>query len=269
MDSLGRVAFWLLMCLLPAAAQTTPQEKKIPEKNPFDSAADVAAGRQYFLGHCAYCHGPEGEGGRGINLTTGRYRFGGSDRELFRTIQKGIPESEMPGSRLSDNEVWKIVAYVRRLATAGADEKAPGDPVAGKTVYETKGACAQCHVVEGQGGRLGPELSEIGLRRSLKFLRESLTDPSAYMADNYRAVAVLTRTGEKITGIRLNEDDYSIQLRDTREYLRSFRRSNLKEVKREKESLMPAYGSVLSASELENLVAYLSSLRGKSFWLRR
>ncbi len=261
MYRLRSVACWLLMCLLPAAAQ------KIPEKNPFDSPADVAAGRQYFLGHCAYCHGPEGEGGRGINLTTGRYRLGGSDRELFRTIQVGIPGSEMPGSRLLDNEIWKIVAYVRRLAMAGADEKAPGDAAVGRTVYEAKGNCAQCHVVEGQGGSLGPELSEIGLRRSLKFLRESLTAPSAYIADNYRAVIVITRTGEKITGIRLNEDDYSVQLRDTRENLRSFRKSSLKEQKREKESLMPPYGSVLSASEMENLVAYLSSLRGRT-WLR-
>jgi putative heme-binding domain-containing protein len=244
-------------------AAQTPPEKEIPEKNPFDSAADAAAGRQYFMGHCALCHGPEGEGGRGINLTTGRYRMGGSDRELFRTIEKGIPESEMPGSDLSENEIWRIVAFVRRLATAGAEERAPGDPAAGKLVYEGKGMCAPCHVVGDTGGRLGPELSEVGLRRSLKFLRESLTHPAAYIGDNYRTVTVLTRTGEPITGIRLNEDDYSIQIRDIRENLRSFLKSDLKEVKREGRSLMPAYGSTLSAVEMENVVAYLSSLRGK------
>ena len=249
-------------CVLAGAAQTEP-EKEIPEKNPFDTAEDAATGRQYFLGHCAQCHGPEGEGGRGLNLTTGRYRLGGSDRELFRTIRRGIPGSEMPGSRLSENELWRIVAYVRRLGTAGAEEKAPGDPAAGKTIYESKGGCPQCHVADSRGGNLGPDLSEIGLRRALKFLRQSLTDPEAYVAPNYRTVTVVTRQGEQITGIRLNEDDYSIQLRDTRDNLRSYLKSNLKEVKLEKRSLMPAYGSALSAPEIENLVAYLSSLRGK------
>jgi cytochrome c oxidase cbb3-type subunit III len=262
MNSIFSLACCLMLLGISWAAQAPP-EKEIPEKNPFDSAADAAAGRQYFMGHCALCHGPEGEGGRGINLTTGRYRMGGSDRELFRTIQKGIPESEMPGTGLSENEIWRIVAFVRRLATAGAEEKAPGDPAAGKLVYEGKGMCAPCHVVGDGGGRLGPELSEVGLRRSLKFLRESLDNPAAYIADNYRTVTVLTSTGEPVTGIKLNEDDYSIQVRDIRDNLRSFLKSDLKEVKRESRSLMPAYGSTLSAVEIENVVAYLSSLRGK------
>lgn len=259
-----RAAAWLLICALPWSAQTTSEkEKEVPEKNPFDSPADVAQGKQYFLGHCAHCHGPEGEGGRGINLTTGRYRLGGSDRELFKTIRNGIRESEMPGSRLSEGEVWKIVAFMRRLAQAGAEEKAPGDPQAGRIVYEGKGGCAQCHVVHGQGGNLGPALGEIGLRRALKFLRESLLDPGAHIADNYRTVTVTTRKAEQIAGIRLNEDDYSIQVRDTRDDLRSFLKSEVKEVKKENRSLMPPYGTLLSATEMENLVAYLSSLRGK------
>ena len=263
MNPIVSVACGVMLLGISWAAQT-PAEKEIPEKNPFDSAADVAAGRQYFVGHCALCHGPDGEGGRGINLTAGRYRMGGSDRELFRTIQKGVPESEMPGTGLSEKEIWRIVAFVRRLGTAGVDEKAPGDPAAGKLVYEGKGMCAPCHVAgDGGGGRLGPELSEVGLRRSLKFLRESLTHPGAHIGDNFRTVTVLPRTGEPVTGIKLNEDDYSIQVRDLRENLLSFLKSDLKEVKREARSLMPAYGSTLSAGEIENVIAYLSSLRGK------
>jgi len=256
------VACKLLLIGLPWLVQTA-SEKSIPEKNPFTSEADLIAGQGYFLGHCAHCHGPEGEGGRGINLTTGRYRHGDSDRELFQTIQKGIPDSEMPGARLSESEIWRIVAFVRRLATAGAEEKATGDSIAGKRIYESKGICAQCHVINGQGGSLGPELSEVGLRRSLKFLRVSLTDPEQYIADNHRTVTVVMQAGDEITGVRLNEDDYSIQLRDTRENLRSFLKSNLKAVKQESRSLMPTYGSVLSAAEIDDVVAYLSSLRAK------
>ena len=245
-------------------AEDRPAEEKVPEKNPHNTPADVARGRQYFLGHCAFCHGPAGEGGRGVNLTTGQYRRGGSDRELFRTIQKGIDGTEMPGNGLSQPELWKIVAYVRSLATQSAPEKASGDPAAGRALYEGKGACAQCHWIDRRGGVLGPDLSEIGLRRSLRFLRESLTDPDKQIADDYRTVSVVTPEGERIRGIELNQDEYTIELRDTKENLRSFRKADVKEVRRETGSLMPAYGSALTGGEIENLVAYLSSLRGKS-----
>jgi putative heme-binding domain-containing protein len=262
MHILSTLGCWLILCMTPWIAQD-PAAKTVPEKNPFDTDADAAIGKQYFIGHCAQCHGPDGEGGRGINLTTGRYRLGGSDRDLFQTIKRGIRGSEMPGARLSDNEVWRVVAFVRRLSTAGAQEKASGDPEAGKRVYESKGGCVPCHAIQRRGGSLGPELSEVGLRRSLKYLRESLTDPGAHINDEYRAVTVTTQKGEEITGIRLNEDEYSVQLRDLAENLRSFLRSELKDVKRERRSLMPAYGSVLSVAEIDNLVAYLSTLRGK------
>ncbi len=258
------LAFLLVAPLLPAQEAEEEREKEeVPEKNPYDTPADAALGRQYFLGHCAQCHGPEGEGGRGVNLTTGRYRHGSSDRELFRTIRRGVRGTEMPGSGLSQPEIWKILAFVRRIGAQGAEEKAPGDPGAGRAVYDGKGACAQCHWIDGRGGVLGPDLSEVGLRRSLKFLRESLTNPDAHVSEDYRTVSLVTRSGERIRGARLNEDDYTIQLRDTRENLRSFRKADLKEFKLEKTSLMPAYDKALTAAEIENLVAYLSSLRGK------
>jgi putative heme-binding domain-containing protein len=258
---------WIVFCLSVSLGAQEAEERrtdeKIPEKNPYTTPGDVALGKQYFLGHCAFCHGPEGEGGRGVNLTTGQYRLGGSDRELFNTIRRGIPGSEMPGTGLSQAEIWKIVAFVRRLGAQGAEEKATGDRAAGRAVYEGKGACAQCHWIDGRGGVLGPDLSEIGMRRSLKFLGESLTDPDKQITEGYRTVSVLTRSGDRIRGIRLNEDEYTLQLRDMKETLRSFRKAELKEVKREPASVMPAYRTALTASEIENLVAYLSSLRGK------
>jgi cytochrome c oxidase cbb3-type subunit III len=261
-----RIVFSFLVCLCLAAQEgqekSDSRDRNLPEKNPYDSAADLTTGRQYFLGHCAQCHGPEGEGGRGVNLTTGRYRHGNSDRQLYMTIRKGVPGSEMYGSSLSQPELWRVVAYVRRLGAAGAEEKAAGDPKAGQAIYEGKGGCASCHIVNGRGGLLGPDLTEIGLRRSLKFLRDSIVDPSAYINPEYRSATVVPRSGAKVRGVVLNEDDYSIQLRDTREELRSFLKSDLKEVQREKESLMPSYKSVLSETEINDLVARLNSLRG-------
>src|SRR5260370_18743155 len=177
----------IIFCVLAGVCSATAQEgqdrsdskdRNLPEKNPYDSAADLATGRQYFLGHCAQCHGPDGEGGRGVNLNTGRYRHGSTDRQLYMTIRKGVPGSEMYGSSLSQPELWKVVAYVRRLGAGGAEEKATGDPKAGQAIYEGKGGCAVCHIVNGTGGLLGPQLTEIRLRPPLKFPPDSLLNPS-------------------------------------------------------------------------------------------
>jgi cytochrome c oxidase cbb3-type subunit 3 len=238
--------------------------KRGPAKNPYDTASDAAIGKRYFLGHCSQCHGPEGEGGRGINLTVGRYRKGGADQELFATIRRGIPGSEMPGSDFSEKETWQVVAFVRRLARAGAEEKSSGDSEAGRRVYETRGACKQCHMISGTGGALGPDLTEIGLRRSLRFLEQSLLEPDSFVPENYKTVTVVPRSGQEFKGVRLNEDDYSIQLRDLAETIRSVTKASARTVRTEKGSMMPAYGGKLSPKEIQDLVAYLSSLRGKS-----
>jgi len=97
-----------------------------------------------------------------------------------------------------------MVTYVRRLGAAGVGEKATGDPSLGRTIYEGKGGCAACHAVKGKGGRLGPDLTEIGLRRSLKFLRDSVTDPSAYIDRQYRSAAAVMPDGTKVRGVVLN-----------------------------------------------------------------
>ncbi len=219
-------------------------------------------GRALFQTHCSYCHGTGGEGGRGADLTSGHYRRGGSDASLFTTVRNGIPGTEMPAVRATDDEVWKMVAFVKKIGSAGLGEKAHGDSVAGRAVYAGKGSCAACHSINGEGGGLGPELDGVGRRRSLKFLEESLLDPDADVSPRYRAVQVLTKSGQTVAGIRLNEDDISIQLCDQQDNLRSFLKENIREIRHDKPSLMPSYRSILSGKELEDLVAYLSSLRG-------
>src|SRR6185436_9663469 len=119
-----------------------------------------------------------------------------------------------------------------------------------------------CHTIGKEGGSLGPALTDIGRRRGVQFLEESLVKPEAEVPITYRAIRVSTKSGQTIVGIRLNEDDLSVQLRDTSNNLRSIWKINIKEIRRDQPSLMPAYGSVLSKKELEDLVAYLSSLRG-------
>jgi putative heme-binding domain-containing protein len=221
----------------------------------------VEKGQALFQVHCAYCHGAHGEGGRGADLTTGQFRRGGSDAELFATVRNGIPGS-MPAVSATDDEVRMVVAFVKTLGSPGLSEKATGDGAAGKAIYEGKGKCGACHTIGREGGSLGPDLSDVGRRRTLEYLEESLVNPEADVPIRYRAIQVVTKSGATISGIRLNEDDISIQLRDTNDNPRSFLKENLRQVGREKSSLMPAYGSMLSRKEFEDVVAYLNSLRG-------
>jgi putative heme-binding domain-containing protein len=231
---------------------SVPLEAQNPEQD---------RGRRLYLGHCAHCHGLEGEGGRGTSLTTGYYRFGSTERDLFLTIRGGLPGGEMPATRLPDAEIREITRYIIGLGRAGALETLRGDPRSGQTLYGGKGNCAACHTLARRGGSLGPPLDGIGLRRSLRFLRESLVNPGAHVPDDYRPVTVVTRTGEEISGLQLNEDDYSLQLRDLQENLRSFRKRDLKQWSQPERSLMPAYEGVFSELEIDDLVAYLASLR--------
>ena len=244
----------------PALAGGGTAAAPIPDTNPFSSEADLQAGNALFQTHCAYCHGANGEGGRGADLTAGIYRRGGRDPELYTSIRNGIPGTEMAPVRVTDEEVWKMVGFVKRLGAQGLLEKAPGDAAAGKIVYQ-KSACASCHRVESEGGNLGPDLNDIGRRRGLAFLTESLVTPQADIPITYRGVQVVLKSGQSVTGIRLNRDDLSIQLRDTRDNLRSFLMENVQEVRFDKPSLMPAYAS-MNQKDLENVVAYLSSLKG-------
>ena len=133
---------------------------------------------------------------------------------------------------------------------------------AGKAIFEGKGDCIRCHSIEERGGSLGPDLGEIGLKRTSDSLRLSITDPDAEILREYLTVVVTSKQGQRIEGICLNEDDLSIQLRDPQGNPRSFLKANLADVHREQRSLMPSFASKLSARELDSLVEYLRSLRG-------
>lgn len=265
------IGLWLAYVLV-AAAQTPPRQGRpapanLPEINPYSSAADIAIGRAIYNGRCGHCHGLDGEGGRGAVLNTGRFRHGGSDREVFTTIRNGIPDTEMPGVNIPDMEVWRLVGYVQQLGRQGGSDPSTGDAAAGAAVY-ARAACAQCHTIGAQGGFLGPDLTEIGARRAVRHLRQSITDPSADIALDYRSVTVTDAKGAIISGIHLNEDEYSVHLRDIAGNLRSFMKSDIKGIALPRQSLMPAYPA-LTAADVENLVAYLASLSARPVGARQ
>jgi cytochrome c oxidase cbb3-type subunit 3 len=259
MALISRIMTLLFFAIL-IGSQTSAVQDPIPKL----TANDVDRGNKLFVAHCALCHGIGATGGRGPSLNQPQLPLAANNNALFKIIQEGIDGTEMPGAwQLHEREIWQVAGYVRSLART-ADTKVPGDPDRGKQYYEAKGGCASCHIVGGRGGTLGPDLSNIGARRSPAYLREALIDPGASVPDEFLVVSVLTRDGQRVRGVRLNEDSFTIQLRDTRNVFHSFRKLELKELKKEfGASLMPGYRESLAASEIDDVVAYLAGLRGE------
>jgi putative heme-binding domain-containing protein len=251
---------WILAGWVCVAAMSTPSARA--QKNPFDTPQGVQQGAALFQTHCTYCHGARGQGGRGADLTTAEYKYGGSDAALYATIRNGVRGTEMPAVRATDDEVWKMVAFVKRLGTVAPGERTPGDAAAGQRIFAGKGACMTCHSIGNEGGSLGPDLADVGRRRDVQYLQESLLSPEADVPARYRAIQVVTRSGQTVAGIKLNEDDVSVQVRDDRDNMRSFFKDDVAEIRRDKPALMPSYAGKLSKKELDDVVSYLSTLRG-------
>jgi len=239
-----------------------PQLLDLPSsaKNPYTSASDVATGKRLFAGRCAGCHGPTGDGGKGANLAVPVLPRAIDDLALYRVIRYGLPETEMPGTYLVQRELWQLISFVRTLGQSGPVQTG-GNAARGQALFRGKGGCLQCHSIGAEGSQMGPPLSEVGSRRSPGHLRGKLLDPASDLPEQYRTVELATKAGRKFTGIRLNEDTWSIQARDFSGQPYTFEKQDLAELNVTRRSLMPSFRGCLDASEIDDMVAYLSGLR--------
>ncbi len=224
---------------------------------------DAAQGEKLFRSHCAHCHGPRGEGGRGAVLATTAFRHAADEAALLRIIRRGIPGTEMPGTPFSDRQAQQTASFVRSLGRAAAETRpVPGDAARGRALYETKGNCAGCHTLSGRGQPVGPDLAGIGARTGAAYLREALLDPSKDVPAGFLQMRLTTSQGRRLTAVRINEDTFSLQVRDLSGNTHSFWKSELADIQKDfGKSPMPAYGSLLTPSEVDDLVAYMVSLR--------
>ena len=223
---------------------------------------DLANGRALFVANCAFCHGAKGEGGRGPNLTTAESTHGRALADLEKVITEGVPGSQMPAfPNMEAAERTPLVAFVASLSSKTSPvEKALGNASAGRKVYESL-KCPVCHRIGTEGSVYGPELTRVGSGRSLQYLRDSIVKPGADILPEYEGVVVTTKEGIRVSGVRINEDTFSVQLRDLGQRFRPFEKAEVKSVEALKRSLMPPYQP--AANDLENLVAYLGSLKSK------
>jgi cytochrome c oxidase cbb3-type subunit III len=240
------------------------------------------AGEFEFRINCAFCHGLGARGGgRGPDLTRAHKRHGDSDADMFQNISQGIPGTVMPangtygqGVGMTDDEIWQIVAYLRSVQV-----KAPAKPVGnaahGKELFYGDAACSSCHMVEGEGGRLGPDLTAVGTARTVEALIESVRSPSKRLAwglsestkefaEEYQTVTVVTQDGHEIKGVTLNEDQFSLQMMDKTEQIHLLEKNKLRSIRKSRESMMPPYDTAaLSDQDLNDIVSYLLSVGTK------
>jgi putative heme-binding domain-containing protein len=243
--------------LLYALAALAADEVTLPT-----SAEDIARGKKLFMGGCTYCHGPTGDGGKGADLSQRELPRAKSDGDLARIIEEGIPGTEMPGAwHMTRREVTQTAAFVRTLSKVDSRAPLAGDATRGKAVL-AKQRCVTCHTTAEGGGYMGPDLAIIGSRRSASHIRESIVSPEASLAGSFVYTTITLPDGRKIVGELLSEDTFTVLVRDLAGNNHAISKDKAKEiVKDPKKSPMPSYKDKLSPGELDDLVAYLASLK--------
>ena len=222
---------------------------------------DLKTGQKIFESQCALCHGQTGTGGRGPSLVTPVLNRAPDDDSLRKLISNGI-EPEMPAAwQLNPRETASVAVYVRSLG-AIAPEPVPGNPTRGAELYRQRG-CAGCHIIHGDGEGFGPELSGIGAKRNAAHLRKTLLEPGESLPEGFTYLSLKPAGSSTVRGILVNEDSFTVQVKDGQGRFHSFRKSELQELRRLLyETPMPSYRDKLAAAELDDLVCYLAGLRG-------
>jgi putative heme-binding domain-containing protein len=128
-------------------------------------------------------------------------------------------------------------------------------------------ACAACHRFVNEGGSVGPDLTGVVGRYSVRDLLESLTDPSKVISDQYQAITVHTADGRVVTGRVANLSGENVNIVEDMfdpGRMTGVRRSDIEMMEPSPTSMMPTgLLNTLKADEIQDLIAYLMS-RGDS-----
>jgi putative heme-binding domain-containing protein len=264
-----------LIALIALAAPAAHTQEVDPYTN---NAVAIEEGRGLYNGACTACHGVNGAAGElGPGLAIpGRSYARNTDAQIFDAIKHGIPETVMPAqqSKLNDDQIWKITAYVKGLRGTAIDAPSPGNMAHGEAVFWGNGECGSCHMVRGRGSIIGPDLSNLAGSRKINSIIAALTSeqhrvygPGGAQPHNlvplqtYPVVQVTILDGKTVRGVLRNEDSFSMQIMGLDEQLYLLDRANLKTIVYETKSLMPTdYDKRLSKMEFDDLLAFLTRL---------
>ena len=263
MDSLCRArgflaAAFLVLCIVSAPVAQSQAE-------PEDVSGDVVKpaampGKRVFNGSCAGCHGIDGRGGEHApNIAAGSKVVRLSNAEVTTIVSNGIPGAGMPAFRsLGASDVRSVVSYLRALQGREKSQQLPGDADRGKAIFYGKGDCSSCHIVQGNGGFAGPDLSTYAWNRSVKDVLKAIVDPVANTNWKRNAATAVTRDGQTISGAVRNEDNFSVELLSADGTFHFFSKSELQSFDYQDHPTMPLnYSQRLSRAELDDVASYL------------
>src|SRR5262249_4690487 len=196
------LARWLVPCLNAGSATAyakEPSAANAAKTNPYlGNREAIRSGMTMYRVRCADCHGLDAKGYRGPDLTALLAGGDMTDERLFNTIRKGVPGTDMPPSQASDDELLLTIAYLRNLGTMAPAETASGNLDNGAHIFAAQ--CRSCHRVGLTGGRIGPDLTRIGVARSRAALVREIRTPSEWMAPTFETVTLVMKDGQRLRG---------------------------------------------------------------------
>ena len=223
------------------------------------SAQALASGKQTFESRCAPCHGLNGKGAeRAPDIATRSEIVKLSDPATLKVLRDGVSAKGMPSfAKLGSARLSDLLNYLRALQGKGQASAATANGEKGRKLFAGKGGCSQCHMVQGAGGFLGPDLSDYGESHSADDIRSAIVSADRRPGVRKGLAKATTKDGRQISGLVRNEDNFSIQLQSLDGTFHSLEKSSLSELTFDSAPVMPSdYDSRLSHSELDQLVAY-------------
>ena len=271
-------SLWFVLAVTSAAQRGGPPAGPAPSHPAIGNAEAIAEGERLYNETCTSCHGKDGTGGElGPPVAAQNRRYlKRTDAEIFDTIKNGIAGTQMPpyATQFTEDQIWRLAAYIRGLRGTAVDTPAKGDVAAGESIFWGKGNCGSCHMIRAKGGILGPDLSNLGGTRKVQNIVDALTkaqhkiaadggthDTTLLPMTTYQPVRITMADGKVVSGILKNEDGFSLQVlgRDDL-HLYRFKRADVK-VFYDPTSLMPHdWDKRLTAAEFQNLLAFLTRL---------
>jgi putative heme-binding domain-containing protein len=139
-----------------------------------------------------------------------------------------------------------------------------GDAARGEQIFfdpDSPTPCAKCHTIKGQGGKVGPELTNVAGSRTPQYIVESVLDPSKEIASGFEPFLVETKAGDFITGVKKGEDAESFEILDDQGELRKIPKAEIQEIVPQKISIMPGnFREILTMEQFHDVVAFLLTL---------
>lgn len=229
--------------------------------SPLLSAQNSPDIEQTYATRCAACHGDDGAGTDMGPALSGSPAVRARSAQSLRTIiRNGVPSAGMPAFDLPADTIEALATMIASWNAVAAKAVVPGDAAAGRQFFVSKGQCASCHLAQGEGAAIGPDLSDIALTLTVTELRDALLNPDARIAPGYGLVSVRLHNGSTLRGFARSRGSFDLAIQDLKGAFHTLSLDDVASVTEEKTSHMSAVKA--SADELRDVVAYLSRMTG-------